>query len=404
MQRPYSKKRGLNLQSSAAALAFALATTSAVYAQEQTARFDIAAQPLSAAPLEYGRQAGLSVAAPSELVSGKTAPPVNGEMSARAALQQLLAGTELTFQFAGSDAVRVIARAGATAPEEQEAGQGPAEAASAEGDDREIVVTGSIILGAAPSGANLIVLGREDLDNTGRGTLGEAIQTMPQVHSGGANDATTRTPVGAAPNAFGSIGGGGFGTASLNLRGLGVEETLTLVNGRRLAPTGQYGAIADISVLPMAAVERVEILADGASATYGADAMAGVVNIIMNRRFQGAETRLRTGFETRSGQPEIQASQTFGWTFDRGNLILSADYARRDGITTKGRPYAASSDLRPLGGGDYRQNFCSPGNILFPADLGGSIPAGQDGRALTPDQIRRGEANLCASYPSPSYS
>ena len=83
-----------------------------------------------------------------------------------------------------------------------------------------------------------------------------------------------------------------MGTA-INLRGLGADSTLSLVNGRRLAGSGSYGELGDVSALPSAAVERVDVLLDGASALYGSDAVAGVVNLIMRRRFDGAETRFR---------------------------------------------------------------------------------------------------------------
>lgn len=396
----------------AGASAFALSTATPATAQVEVRNFDIPAQPLGAALLEFSKQSDVLVVVAPELTAGKRSKPVRGAMPANEAVARLLAGSKLRAVVNPRGGYRIEADnpqspasrdvVAATAPAfDNEMSTAEADSSSSSISAREIVVTGSIIRGATPSGANLIVLRREDLDNTGRGTLAEAIQTVPQVHGGGANDATTRTGAGAAASSFGS--GSGAGVASLNLRGIGVEETLTLVNGRRLAPAGYYGAFGDISALPMAAVERVEILADGASATYGADAMAGVVNIIMNRRFEGAETRLRTGVETRSGQPEFLASQTFGWALDRGSILLSADYAWRHGITAKGRAFAASQDLRRFGGGDYRQSYCSPGNITGPAELAGAIPADQDGRALTPDQILIGETRLCDGYADRSH-
>lgn len=366
--------------------------------------FDIPAQPLGLALIEYSRQANILVVAPQELVHGKTSPTISGSMTAGAALERLLANSGLGYTRSADNRIVVrLSRADAgdhfyhsngedPAPGEFEAGQDPAASASVERDDREIVVTGTIIRGATPSGANLIVLERGDLENTGRGSLAEAIQTSPQIHGGGINDATMRSGRGA-----GSLTGssGSFGASSVNLRGLGVEETLTLVNGRRLAPSGFYGSFADISAIPFAAVKRVEILADGASATYGADAMAGVVNIILDNQFKGAETRVRAGVETRSGQPEYQASQLFGWSFDRGNILVAGEYAKRHKITPEGRPYAASADLRPFGGSDHREGYCSPGNIISPAALAGAIPADQDGLGVTPDRILRGQKNLC---------
>ena len=85
-----------------------------------------------------------------------------------------------------------------------------------------------------------------------------------------------------------------------------------LVNGRRLAGTGALGDFADISTLPTAAIDRVEVLTDGASAIYGADAVGGVVNIVMRKDFDGAETRVRYGGTTSGPYNDTQVAQTFG--------------------------------------------------------------------------------------------
>lgn len=368
---------------------------SPAYAQapEDKRSYNIEAQALSGALSAYAEQSGIEIIFTPEAVRGKRSNVLRGSYGPAEALSLLLRGTGLFSRRGSGTALIITSERPSGIPDDfgrAALAEGAVQGAADE--DREIVVTGSIIRGAAPAGANLIVLDRGELERTGRGTLAEAIQTTPQLHGGGANDFTQRSGAGSAPNLFGSQSS--IGTASLNLRGLGVEETLTILNGRRLAPAGDYGAIADVSMIPMAAVARVEILADGASATYGADAMAGVINIITDRRFEGAETRLRAGFETRTWQPELQASQTFGWTSDRGNIMVSADYLRREPVPLRGRRFAETADQRPLGGRDWRTNYCSPGNIIFPPELAGAIPAGGGG-SITPDQIRLGESNLC---------
>jgi len=416
--------RGKNMMTAlmvgTATLSMVAAAVAPASAQAASANYQIASQPLGQALMQLSRQANVDIVAPARLTRGRTAGAVAAE-SVDAALRQMLAGTGLSYKANGRRYV-IQAGSGSSAGAMQASpasNDGESKKSSSSGNsgsapvaepvDRpdqksgseEIVVTGSHIRGSAPAGANLIVLDRKDLDQAGRGTLAEAIQIVPQLHGGGRNDSSSRSGPGGAPNSFGD--NGAYGAASLNLRGLGVEETLTLVNGRRLAPAGFYGAFADISGLPMAAVERVEILADGASATYGADAVAGVVNIIMDRRFKGVESTLRAGLETRSGQPELQANQTVGWAFDRGNVLIAADYFRRDGITAEGRPYAASADLREFGGSDHRLPYCNPGNIVSPAGLAGAIPAGQDGTSLTVDQILTGQTNQCDIYGTDSH-
>src|SRR5690606_8001658 len=95
------------------------------------------------------------------------------------------------------------------------------------------------------------------------------------------------------------------GGSALNLRGLGVDATLTLLNGRRLS-YGGFAQAVDLSIIPVAAVSRIEILTDGASALYGTDAVAGVANVILNRDFEGVNAATRYGFATDGGGNERQ--------------------------------------------------------------------------------------------------
>ncbi len=140
----------------------------------------------------------------------------------------------------------------------------------------------------------MVILGREALDQDGRATVADALAALPQNFGGTASETTLRT--GADP-----LGTNASEASGVNLRGLGADATLVLVNGRRLAGTGLRGDFADVSSIPMSAVDRVEVLLDGASALYGSDAVGGVVNIVLKTRFDGAETRLLTGGATQGG-------------------------------------------------------------------------------------------------------
>ena len=113
------------------------------------------------------------------------------------------------------------------------------------------------------------------------------------------------------------------------MRGLGPGTTLTLVNGERQPGGGILGAFTDISSIPSSAIERIEILSDGASALYGSDAIGGVVNIILRKDLEGAETRAR--FSTASGDAdETQVAQLFGTRWSRGHALLGYQYSNRD--------------------------------------------------------------------------
>src|SRR5690606_13743932 len=147
------------------------------------------------------------------------------------------------------------------------------------------------------------------------------------------------------------------------LRGLGPASTLVLVNGRRMAGTGSRAEFTDISALPSAAVERVDVLLDGASALYGADAIAGVVNVVMRREFDGQETRLRVS-AAKGGAEDLIVSHLAGRSWSTGAAYLSYEYQTANGLSSLDRPYTADGDLRAFGGTDHRSFYSAPGNIV----------------------------------------
>src|SRR6185312_9074463 len=128
----------------------------------------------------------------------------------------------------------------------------------------------------------------------------------------------------------------------VNLRGLGNAATLVLVNGHRVAPGNTEGNFVDISMIPLYAVERVEVVTDGASAIYGADAVGGVINIILGRNLDGAETRARYGTVTSGSARERQVGQTVGHSWDTGSAQLIYDYLDRTPLSARSRSYTRS--------------------------------------------------------------
>src|SRR5690606_31868588 len=139
---------------------------------------------------------------------------------------------------------------------------------------------------------------------------------------------------------------------------------------------------------PAAAVERMEGVVDGASAIYGSDAVAGVVNIITRKNFSGAETFVRYG--SGDSVDQIVASQNFGLTWDGGSLFAAFEHYERDRLKASDRAFA-TSDRRARGGSDARSTLASPGNIVV-GTTRYPLPAG-DGTSLTPDQLTAGAAN-----------
>src|SRR5262245_58114803 len=169
----------------------------------------------------------------------------------------------------------------------------------------EVVVTGTSIRGVAAVGSPSMELDREEMAATGLTTSGDLARSLPQVLSLGADESRLAGAQDAAANTT--------RTSAINLRGIGNEATLLLLNGRRLAPNGVIKALYDPNQIPSAAIERMEVVVDGASAVYGSDAVAGVVNLITRKKFDGAETSARYG--SGDGIDQKIFSQSYGMTW-----------------------------------------------------------------------------------------
>lgn len=224
-------------------------------------------------------------------------------------------------------------------------------------DIEEVIVTGSYIKrNTADSPSPLSVISREDLDAIGALEIKDVVSTMT-YQSGNI----------AASNVY-SGGDSGTGNSNINLRNLGMGSTLVLINGKRSAPASTDNSgngYVDLSqLIPGIALGRVEVVKDGASALYGSDAIAGVVNFITRRNFEGVEMSVDYATDDKTGnQNDLLFSGIMGITGDRGNVVVSASYLdreplqyfdRRDdfgasGISTLGQPgrYVALGAITP---------------------------------------------------------
>jgi iron complex outermembrane receptor protein len=244
----------------------------------------------------------------------------------------------------------------------------------------EVVVTGTRIRGVTSAGTEPITLSRDDLLASGLATTSDLTRALPQVINLGADESRLGGAQDGAANTT--------RIAGINLRGIGNEATLLLINGRRIAAAGVIKALSDPNVIPAAAVERLEVVADGASAIYGSDAVAGVVNIITRKNFSGAETSLRYGSADSLSQKV--ASQTFGKAWGSGSLFVALEYNHRSNLSGADRDFA-TWDRSARGGSDARSNLASPGNILS-GTTRYPLPAG-NGIGLTSAQLVAGTAN-----------
>lgn len=376
-------------------LAVAAAPAAAV-AAEPVVTVSLPAASLRASLMALADQAGINILFETELVAGLQAPPVQGRLTARQALDRLLAGSRISVEQVRPGVlvlrparVAISLRPEAAEPTSGGAGVEPLAAAplAQEPTMVEEVVVGTHIRGARDKASPVIILGRETIDRGGYATLGAAMAALPQTFTGTASDKA------------GAVGADATGTnagraTGINLRGLGADATLVLVNGRRMAGAGIMADFADISSLPLSAVERVDVLLDGASALYGSDAVGGVINVVMRDRWEGMETRARIGGATQGGLGQSQFAQTYGQAWSGGSLLLSAEYQRSNAIHGRDRVYTADADMRSLGGADHRLYYSQPGNVLSASGAPiYAIPSGQNGLNLTPASFLAGQVN-----------
>jgi len=205
----------------------------------------------------------------------------------------------------------------------------------------EITVTGSRIRRDEYSSPSPIqVLDVDSSRQLGISSISEMLQRST-VANGAQIDASLNTNAGNS-NATEAPPTGGVGSSSIDLRGLGPERTLILVNGRRMGSVGVRGAPAqpDVNLIPFAMVERVEVLTEGVSAVYGADAVAGVVNVILRDEFEGLEVTANTELPTDNGGDVAQMSVIAGTVSDRGSFTFGAEYYTRSRVKTGDRKFS----------------------------------------------------------------
>lgn len=201
----------------------------------------------------------------------------------------------------------------------------------------EIVVTGSKLRRDEFSSISPVqVIGGQESIRIGTIDVTQMIAESPFVF-GTQLDGSTNS--GSTTGAVEGVPASGPGSSTVSLRGLGPERTLLLVNGRRLSPSGVRGApvAPDLNLIPSAMIDRIEILTDGASSIYGADAVAGVVNIILRSEFEGIEIRAFGTSPEQSGGEETLVSFIGGASNDRSNFTISAEYFNREHIFARDR-------------------------------------------------------------------
>ena len=388
-------------------------------------RIDEPAQPLSESLRSIARQTGISILFEPGAVNGRMSRAVSGQLSAVEAIARALDGTGLTVEVMSDKTIVVkpaVAPASITqtpppgaqaslAPDgtnepsaksppvrrAQASSQNSTDAGSSSTKDANgathqlapVEITGSRLKRIDADGpAPVNTYTRDDIDRSGQPTLERFLSSL--------NEASM------------SPGEGGLGQTtgqgSVQLRGLPLGSTLVLINGRRIQAVGSSSAnFFNLNLIPLAAVERIEIVPVGSSAVYGGDALAGVVNVILKKSIDGfaLDGRVASGRGTSDGSVSLAT----GRRDEDASFLLLGSYSKTTPLTMAEREFFRDGDYRRFGGVDARTRSCTPGTVrsTTAANLPGlnasfaGIPPVASGQPLTVSSFAAtaGQANLC---------
>jgi len=384
----------------------------------------IAEQDLGEALRALERDRNLQLIYLSEDVNERRTQGASGDLTFEEALGQLLQGTGLTYRVLDEKTISIIpvpvaapathepAPAGQTStPHAIETSPGfwsrlrlaslaaqsdstsdtaGAMSNTAKADQMETVqVTGSRL--SRPGGESAqptLRFDREQVERSGQSSVTEFLRTLPEVSGASIAEA----PNGSYPH-----------VATVQLRGLPAGRTLMLVNGRRLPSSGNVdGGFANLNTIPEAAIERIDVLPQGASAVYGSDALAGVVNVVLRKDLDGGVLNAKYGMS--DGLNDRTVSAGWGTTFERGSVMLMGDYYDRTSLYKDERDITRDADYTSRGYRDLRSITCNPGTIYSTgtANLPGlsapvaAVPMGLTGSPTVADFAgTAGQINHC---------
>lgn len=412
-------RRALALPAFALALLFSVLCPPSSAAEAKKS-FDLPAGAAAETLKQFAAQAGREIVFAPEAVNGAQTKALRGELTPKEALEQLLADTGLV---ASQDA-----KTGAFAVK-RDTGPNALRAAQTDSDRpvqnvkieegvvkmEEVEVTGSRIRGLLGEAdfSPMVRFDRAEIEQLGITSMGEIGRLIPQAFSqnsyegmgfGGQSEGFT-------PTGDGSLASAVSQRATINLRGMGTSNTLVLINGRRMArtgnSTGQDGY--DLSSIPVAAIERIEVVTDGSSAIYGSDAVAGVINIILRENYSGTDVTLSYENTFDSDTAVVTSAITHGIRRGKLSLTLNASYRHRNTFAAVDRYFSATDDWTQLGsttsfglGTTITGSFNAGGIVLGPGfirSVSGNLPGRTTPFALIPEGAT-GAARPAADYVS----
>ena len=349
-----------------------MAAPATVASPAETNLVNVPKQALAKSVIDIGNQCGLSIVFPSHLLRGQQAGAIDAQPCGVNLLKQLTENLPLTVEEISPKAFAIVA-----APDLD-----PTKPILRPSYFEEITVQGQPLTGsrlsvnAFDTSAPVDLITAPELANSGAQTLVEFLKFTPAV----AGNSTSTT-----------VSNGGNGTAKVTLRGLPGNNTLVLINGRRVAGDGLGDSSVDLNTIAPAAVERIEIYTDGASAIYGSDAIAGVVNIVLKEEIDGTLVEQYYGISSRSDLKTTTTNFLTDIPVAQGSLILAASIYEQDGLYSRDRDFSASADARSQGGADLRSTSIPNGRIELPGGNTVTIADDENGNPLpgsTPNHYR----------------
>ncbi len=314
----------------------ALLATAAV-AQERSFHFDIASQPLSQALKTFGQVSGLEIIFTEEVVAGRDAGALKGEYTTEAAIERLLSGTGLIAERSPAGALMIRPAATKKTTTSRDSGD----------DVEEIMVTAKKpfmdrnvdIVRTANDAQPYYILNNAAIEQSGAANVEDYLKQK-----------LTMNAMPLANSQYATYGQGNI--SSINLRGLGSNQTLILINGRRTSVSNFTGTAnqPDVNSIPLAAVDRIEVLPSSSAAIYGGSAVGGVVNIILKHNYDGAQIKAtyENTFETDAAIRKIDLAYGFNFEEGRTNVLLTGSYSDADPMLRGDRPQIARKGIETV--------------------------------------------------------
>lgn len=378
------------------------------------------AQDLGDALRAISRVTGVSVIVDARVIAGRTAKAISGRLSGAEAIAAAIKGSGLESLVVRDGAVIIRPAPLPAAAPAASAGSGPSIVHTAadsppatmqasandepqvgrtgtDGEGRieqitRVEVTGSRLRRVDAEGpAPVNIYTAKDIERSGQPSLQRFLASLTEVSTSAGEGGFSRT----------------FGQGTVQLRGLPLGSTLVLINGRKVQAVGSStGSVFNLNLIPMAAIERVEVVPSGSSAVYGGDALAGVVNVILKKAVDGQSLTTRLGAARGFGDGSLSLA-TGGRSAD-GSYLVMGSYSRSSPLTMLDRAFFRDADYRRFGGSDERLSYCAPGTVRT-AD-GSNLPGLSTSFAAIPDvapgqtlrrsdfQATAGTQNLCNVY------